>query len=70
MVRPAGSFSSQEAPSTIGTSTAISAIIVSEMPSTPREKLTPNDGIQSTEKTCLNGAAAASTAGLASIDVR
>ena len=55
MVRPAGSFSSQEAPSTIGISTAISAIIVSEMPSTPRVKLIPNDGIQSTEKTSWNG---------------
>ena len=57
MVRPAGSFSSQEAPSTIGISTAISAIIVSEMPSTPSEKLIPNDGIQSTENTSRNGTA-------------
>ena len=55
MVRPAGSFSSQEAPSTIGISTAISAIMVSEMPSTPRVKLIPNDGIQSTLKTSWNG---------------
>ena len=55
MVRPAGSFSSQEAPSTIGISTAISAIMVSEMPSTPRREVDAEDGIQSTEKVSRNG---------------
>ena len=62
MVRPTGSFSSQEAPSTIGISTAISAIMVSEMPSTPRVKLTPKDGIQSTLKTSWNGTSSCSAA--------
>ena len=56
MVRPAGSFSSQEAPSTIGTSTAISAIMVSEMPSTPSVKLIPKNGIQSKVNVSPNGA--------------
>src|SRR6478752_8714776 len=55
MVRPAGNFSSQEAPSTSGISTAINAIMVSEMPSTPRVKLIPNVGIQSTLNTSWKG---------------
>ncbi len=55
MVRPAGSFSSQDAPITIGTSTAISAIITSEMPSTPSENDTPNDGIHSQFTTAWKG---------------
>ena len=55
MVRPAGSFSSQEAPITIGTSTAISAIMTSEMPSTPSENDTPNDGIHSQCTVASNG---------------
>ena len=48
MVRPAGSFSSQEAPSTMGNSRAISAIITSATPSIPTLKLSPIAGIQST----------------------
>jgi hypothetical protein len=48
-VRPGGSFSAHPKPSTIGTSTASRAIIVSAMPSRPREKRVPNAGIHSTD---------------------
>ena len=53
-MRPSGSLSSQEKPSTIGTSTAISAIITSAMPSTPSAKRVPNAGIQSTANSSWN----------------
>ena len=53
-VRPSGSFSSHEKPRTIGTSTAISAIITSAMPSTPSAKWAPNAGIQSIDDSSWN----------------
>ena len=49
-MRFAGSRSIQDAPSTIGTSTAISAIITSATPSMPTENDRPMAGIQSTRE--------------------
>ena len=54
LLRPAGNSPSmlpcvQQYSSTIGTSTATSAIITSAMPSTPRAKCAPKVGIQSTD---------------------